>query len=97
MSDAEGVTLVEDMTFADTSESTVQPLSVRITNIDLGQVNVVYERTIVDNAGSGGFVYDVEEVGHDTFDEETVYEMIADGTWLFVSAPMQEPTSGDDA
>lgn len=96
MSARDEVTLVEDMTFAE-----VQPdgttLAAIITNVDLGSVNVRYERTIVDNAGSGGIIYDVEDAGGDTFTEEAVFDMIDNGTWKFISAPMQEPLDGDNA
>lgn len=96
MSARDEVTLVEDMTFSE-EQPDGTALTAIITNVDLGRVNVRYERAIVDNAGSGGVIYDVEDAGGDTFDEEAVFDMIDNGTWKFISAPMQEPLDGDDA
>lgn len=92
---SEQVTLVEDMTFAETTEDG-GTLRVIITNVDLGRVSVRYERDIVSHGGSMGTIYDVEDAGMDVFDEDTVHQMIAEETWKFVAAPMQV-IDGDDA
>lgn len=94
MSAREEVTLVEDMTFSE-EQPDGTTLTAIIDNVDLGRVNVRYERAIVENHPGGGVVHDVEDAGGDTFDEEAVFDMIDNGTWKFISAPMQAP-DGDD-
>ena len=94
---SEQVILVEDVTFAETTEDGGN-LRVIVTNVDLGRVSVRYERDIVSHSGSMGTVYDVEDAGMDVFDEETVHQMVREGTWVFVASPsLPEQASGDDA
>lgn len=94
---SEQVTLVEDVTFSETTEDG-GTLRVIITNVDLGRVSVRYERDIVSHSGSMGTIYDVEDAGMDVFDEDTVHQMVAEGTWVFVASPaIPEQPSGDDA
>lgn len=88
------VTIVEDVTFSETTEDG-GTLRVIVTNVDLGRVSVRYERDIVSHGGSHGVIYDVEDAGMDVFDEETVQQMIDEGTWTFVASPVIP--SGDDS
>lgn len=91
------VILVEDVTFSETTEDGGN-LRVIVTNVDLGRVSVRYERDIVSHGGSHGVVYDVEDAGMDVFDEDTVHQMIDEGTWVFVASPsLPEQTDGNDS
>jgi hypothetical protein len=86
---------IEDMTFAE-AQPDGTTLRVIVTNVDLGRVSVRYERDIVSHSGSHGVIYDVEDAGMDVFDEETVDDMVANGTWVIVARPAVAP-DGDDS